>query len=155
MPLDPEKLRGWVYDALIRPKNQIGTQSSGLQLNDISLWVKQKAQEASVFPQDSHFARANLEKADEDAIRECIWSLIIQGIVVPGISSDAYNSNLPWLQVTEWAKVCLERGEYVTYDAHLFLNRLRSEVPGLDPVVELYLKEALNSFRSVVTYQPP
>ncbi len=110
--------------------------------------MKSKAQQAGSIQQDSPFASNNLDKVDEDAIRECIWSLIIQGIVVPGISTDPHGSNLPWLQVTEWGKVCLEKGDYVTYDAFLFLNRLRSEIPGLDSVVELYLKEALNSFRS-------
>ena len=100
-------------------------------------------------PQDTHFGISNLDKADEDAIRECIWSLIIQGIVVPGISNDgSYGSNLPWLQVTEWGRKCLEEGEYLPYDTGLFLSRLRSNIPGLDPTVDLYLKEALNSFRS-------
>ncbi|HEX3821010.1 MAG TPA: hypothetical protein VHW45_11780 [Candidatus Sulfotelmatobacter sp.] len=70
------------------------------------------------------------------------------GIVVPGISTDAYSTNLPWLQVTEWGKECLEKGEYTTYDAALFLERLRSQIPNLDLIVELYLREALTSFRS-------
>jgi hypothetical protein len=151
MRLDPEKLRIWVYDALVRPRNQFGANSSGLQLTDISNWVKQKAQQAGTIEQDTPFSKGHLEKADEDAIRECIWGLIIQGLVVPGapgISSDAYGSNLPWLQVTEWGKTCLEKGEYVPYDAGLFLSRLRAQIPALDPVIELYLKEALISFRS-------
>ena len=148
MPLDPDRLRGWVYDSLVRPTNQVGANSSGLQLADISRWVKQKAQQAGFLPQDTHFATNNLDKRDEDAIRECIWSLIIQGIVVPGVSTDSYGSNLPWLQVTEWGKACLENGEYVPYDTNLYLNRLRSQVPRLDSTVDLYLSEALNSFRS-------
>ena len=85
MSLDPERLRAWVYDALIRPTREVGANSGGLQLGDISRWVKQKAQQAGSVPQDSHFASSNLDKRDEDAIRECIWGLIIQGIVVPGI----------------------------------------------------------------------
>lgn len=148
MPLDPEKLRSWVYDALVRPKSQIGANTGGLQLADIAVWVKQKAQQAGAMRQDTLVGLNNLEKADEDAIRECVWSLIIQGIVVPGISNDAYNANLPWIQVTEWGKACLEKGEYMPYETSLFLARLKKEIPNLDSNVELYLKEALNSFRS-------
>jgi hypothetical protein len=150
MPLEPERVRFWVYDSLVRPKQDLGIAShQALSLSDISSWVKQKAQQSGLLPEDTPFAKSSLEKADEDAIRECIWSLIIQGIVVPGYSSDSvHGANLPWIQVTEWGKSCLEKGEYVPHDAGLFLSRIRSQVPNLDPVVGLYLKEALNSFRS-------
>jgi hypothetical protein len=63
-------------------------------------------------------------------------------------NDDTYQSNLPWVQVTEGGKTCLENGECVPYDAGLFLSRIRSQIPNLDPIVDLYLKEALNSFRS-------
>ncbi len=148
MPLDPDRLRGWVYDSLVCPTSQVGANSGGLQLADISSWLKQKAQQAGLMPQDTHFAKNNLDKRDEDRIRECIWSLIIQGIVVPGISTNSSGSNLPWLQVTEWGKGCLENGEYASYDTTLFLNRIHSQIPDFDSVATLYLKEALNSFRS-------
>ena len=148
MPLDPDRLRNWVYDALVRPKQQVGANTGGLQLADISRWVKQKVQQAGLMPQDTMVGINNLEQADENAIRECIWSLIIQGIVVPGISNDAHGSNLPWIQLTEWGKTCLNSGEYMPYDTGSFLRRLRNQIPGLDSSVELYLKEALNSFRA-------
>jgi hypothetical protein len=95
MPLDPERLRGWVYDALLRPAHEVGANSGGLQLRDISQWVKQKAQQSGSLAQDTLIGINNLDRLDEDAIRECIWSLIIQGIVVPGVSNDAYSANLP------------------------------------------------------------
>ena len=50
--------------------------------------------------------------------------------------------------MTEWGKTCLENGEYVPYEAGLFLSRIRSQIPNLDPIVDWYLMEALNSFRS-------
>lgn len=122
MPIEREKLRSWLYDALTGSKERLGVPyHQALQLSNISGW----------------------------AIRECIWSLIIQGIVVPGSANDsAHQANLPWLQVTEWGKTCLDTGEYLPYDAGLFLTRLRAQTPNLDPVVDIYLKEALNSFRS-------
>jgi len=144
-----EKLRTWVYDALVRPPQQVGSSGQNLQLSDIARWVQQRAQQDKSLPQDPPFAQGNLEKADEDAVRECIWGLIIQGIVVPGISNDgSYGANLPWLQVTEWGRACLQKGEYVPYDTGLYLSRIRVQVPDLDSVVVLYLQEALNSFRA-------
>ena len=148
MPLDTERLRGWVYDALIRPTHEVGANSGGLQLGDISQWVKQRAQQSGSLAQDTRIGTTNLDRADEDAIRECIWGLIIQGVVVPGVSNDAYSASLPWVQVTEWGKTCLATGEYTPYDTGLFLNKLKTLIPGLDPGIEFYLKEALNSFRS-------
>ena len=59
-----------------------------------------------------------------------------------------HGSNLPWLQVTDWGKTCLQKGEYVPYDTGLYLRRLRSQIPELHQLIDLYLKEALNSFRS-------
>jgi hypothetical protein len=148
MAIEREQLRAWVYDALARPPQQVGGNQQ-LQLSDIARWVKQRAQQNRLLPQDTQFASNNLEKTDEDAIRECIWGLTIQGIVVPGSSNDSsYQANLPWLQVTQWGKTCLEKGEYLPYDTGLFLGRIRKQIPQLDAVVQLYLKEALNSFGS-------
>ena len=98
--------------------------------------------------QDTLIGANNLDRMDEDAIRECIWSLIIQGVVVPGVSNDANSANLPWVQVTEWGKASLRTGECTPYDTGLFLGRLRASIPTLDSGAEFYLKEALNSFRS-------
>ena len=93
-----------------------------------------------MLPADTLVATNNLDKVDEDAIRELIWALTIQGIVVPGASNDSsYQANLPWIQVTEWGKSCLKSGEYLPYDTGLFLNRLRGKIPSLDQTAELYI----------------
>ncbi len=149
MPIEREKLCVWVYDALMQPPQRIGASGPNLQLSNIESWVKEKAQEGGLLTQNSFQRTVNLEKADEDAIRECVWSLVIQGIVVPGYSNQGSDgSNLPWLQVTEWGKTCLQTGEYVPYDTGLYLKRLRSRIQELHKLIDLYLKEALNSFRA-------
>ena len=151
MPIERERLRAWVYEALILPKQQLGIPNQPLQLNDISRWIQQKAQQSGLLRSNaaSNPFAIILEQADEDAIRECIWNLIIQGIVVPGSSNEGtYQSNLPWIQVTEWGGICLQKGEFLPYDTGSFLSRLKAQIPHLDQIVELYLKEALNSFRA-------
>lgn len=83
----------------------------------------------------------------EDEVREAIWGLAFQGIIVPGVDSSATQASLPYFKVTEWGKKCLERGEYLPFDADQYIQRLRSEVNSIDPVVDLYLIESLNCFR--------
>jgi hypothetical protein len=149
MPIEREMLREWVYDALSRPVQQVAGGNQALSLSNVATWVSQKAKQAGLLPPDTIHSTSRLTQVDEDAIRECVWGLIIQGIVVPGVSNEGtYQTNLPWIQVTEWGRLCLQRGQYVPFDTGLFLSRLESQIPGLDSVVELYLREGLNCFRS-------
>ena len=67
MPLDPDRLRGWVYDALVRPKREVGANTGGLQLADISRWVKQKAQQAGFMPHDTLIGTNDLEEIDKNS----------------------------------------------------------------------------------------
>ncbi len=90
MAIESTRLRAWVYEALTRPRQELGAQPNGaLQVSNISDWVKGKAQQDNFLPRDTPFSSSNLASVDQDAVRECIWSLIIQGIVVPGISNDS------------------------------------------------------------------
>ena len=86
-----------MYDSLLRTRQELDMGSQSLSLSAIASWVKQKAQQTGLLPPDSQFSHSNLDKADEDAIRECVWGLIIQGIVAPGTcNDDIYQSDLPW-----------------------------------------------------------
>lgn len=82
----------------------------------------------------------------EDQVREVIWELAFQGVVVPGIDN-GHQASLPWFKVTEWGKRCLEKGEYLPHDAGLFMERMRKEFPTLDTAIALYLTESLKCFR--------
>jgi hypothetical protein len=80
-------------------------------------------------------------------VREVIWGLAFQGIIVPGVDSSAVQASLPYFKVTEWGKKCLARGEYLPFDTEQYMQRLRGEVTSIDSVVDLYLIESLNCFR--------
>jgi len=84
--------------------------------------------------------------AIEDQIREIVWELAFQGIIVPGFDSSS-QAGLPWFKLTDWGERSLERGEYLPYDATLFMERLRNEVPAVDPLIVMYLTEGLRCFR--------
>jgi hypothetical protein len=82
----------------------------------------------------------------EDQVREIVWELTFQGIIVPGFDSGS-QAGFPWFKVTDWGKHSLELGEYLPYDATLFIERLHNEVPLVDRLVVLYITEALKCFR--------
>ena len=82
-----------------------------------------------------------------DEIREVVWELAFQGIIVPGIDN-GQQASLPWFKITEWGKRCLEKGEYLSFDAGMFMERIRKEIPNLDVVISLYLVESLKCFRN-------
>lgn len=82
----------------------------------------------------------------EDQVREVVWELTFQGIVVPGVDSGS-QAGFPWFKITDWGKHSLERGEYLPYDATLFIERLHNELPLVDKSILLYITEALKCFR--------
>ena len=146
--VDPQQLRSWVYEFL-RTVLERKPNDQNTQLTDIESYVKPKFQQVGALPQDTPVGSSHLQQTTTDAIREIIWSLIIQGIVVPGISGGGtYGENLPWFRVTDWGKRCLQDGEYLPYDTGQYISRLRTQIPKVYPTVILYLTEGLNCFRS-------
>ena len=143
-----EELRGWVYEALRDDSRQRQKNPNrlDLQLSDIELHVKAKLQAGGEMPTgpNSHFME--IPVAYKDLIREIIWGLVIQGLVVPGASTQ--QASLPQLQVTEWGKKCLEAGEYLPHDAGQYISRVKSQIPDVDNSILLYLQEGLVAFRS-------
>lgn len=83
--------------------------------------------------------------SDEQGYREAIWRLIAKGLAVPG---DRHNSAdfFPHISITEYGIKCLESGKIQAHDPNGYLESLRKRSPNLDPIVEMYISEALNSF---------
>ena len=69
-------------------------------------------------------------------------------LLVPG--ANTRQANLPFFQITEWGRKCLEQGEYLPYDAAQYISRLKTQVPSIEQSILLYLKESLGSFRAGV-----
>jgi hypothetical protein len=125
-------VRALVYQALRKP-----LPSNTAQLQSLVLNVLQMAGEDLAGPNRTTI---------EDQVREVVWELTFQGIIVPGFDSGT-QASLPWFKVTDWGKHSLELSEYLPYDATLFIERLRNEVPLVDTLVVLYITEALKCFR--------
>jgi len=85
-----------------------------------------------------------MPEEDRVKVRQVIWQLIIEGILVPGVSD--LQPDLPFLTVTEYGKKCLEE-EFTPHDPDGYLKYLKDQAPSLDPIVEIYITEALQAYR--------
>jgi hypothetical protein len=137
------QIRALVYERLRKPLS-----SHVAPLQQVASDVQSAAEHSGVVEKGTAIPPyQSLTPWIEDEVREVIWELAFQGIVVPGIDN-GHQASLPWFKITEWGKCCLEKGEYLPHDAGLFMDRLRKEVPTLDAIIALYLIESLKCFRN-------
>ena len=85
-----------------------------------------------------------MPEEDRVKVRQIIWQLIFEGILVPGVSD--IQPDLPFLTVTEYGKTCL-KDETTPHDPDGYLTYIKKQVPSLDPIVEIYITEALQAYR--------
>jgi hypothetical protein len=85
-----------------------------------------------------------LDAGDKALLLEVVWSLIIQGILVPGL--DDSNQGYPFIRLTEYGKRCVEEDRILPHDPDGYLKDFNSAVRGADPVVLEYLTESLQCY---------
>jgi hypothetical protein len=85
-----------------------------------------------------------LEPGDETLLNEVIWSLIIQGILVPGLNDS--NPNLPFLRLTEYGRRCVEEDRLLPHDPDGYLREFQNVIPSVDQTILEYLTESLQCF---------
>ncbi len=123
-----EELRGWVLGALQNylQQKQRNPGMLSLDLTYVESYVKTQLQTTGEIPDGVNSYGVNLPSDYVDRIREIVWGLVIQGIVVPGAST--MQPELPFMQISEWGKRCLAEGEYLPHDAGLYVSRLKSQI---------------------------
>ena len=98
-------------------------------------------------PPSSFPADDALDYADSSVLRQLYWEFFRQGLITPG--KDGLNANFPWFALTEFGRRVFAGGDsYFVHDVTGYEERLKKEVPEIDPVTLLYLKESLQAFRS-------
>lgn len=89
-----------------------------------------------------------LDRPDElrlyEDVRQLLWQLIVQGILVPGL--DKNNQSWPWFTVTEHGKTVIDSQKPQPYDPDGFLEHFSQTVPAADPVIVDYLEEGVRAF---------
>lgn len=113
------------------------------QLADLYSAIEQEAISRGFIASTSNKV-PQLERADEDRIRQLFWQFIIQGILVPGHNSS--NPNLPFFSLTEYGESVISSPDPVPYDPDGYLNHLRTIAPHLDPIATTYVREGLDCF---------
>lgn len=98
-------------------------------------------------PTNITYANSRMPSHSADLFREIFWDLFRQGIITFGINSA--NENYPWFSVTEHGRRVLQgQNPYYFYDVQSYERVIRTNIPGIDDLTVLYLKEAMQDFRS-------
>lgn len=85
--------------------------------------------------------------SDRELFLEVFWALFREGVITLGLN-DA-NRQFPHFRTTEFGRrIAANQQAYFFHDASLYEALIRSEIPALDQVTILYLKEAMQSFRA-------
>ncbi len=124
--MEPEVLRGLLFEAIRRRPDT--------QYNQVQVDVRQLAADRG---------REALDQRDERRLLELTWSLIVQGVIIPGSNVD---NHWPWMRVTEYGRECLAAGEILPHDPDGYLRQLKVRIPIVDDVILLYVEESLECF---------
>jgi hypothetical protein len=81
---------------------------------------------------------------DREKVRQIVWEFILQGILAIGRAET--NPNFPFVSITEHGKKVLESGETLPYDPDGYLRKLKTDIPNLDPIIEMYVTESLQAY---------
>jgi hypothetical protein len=129
--------RGFVMQAF----RERGCSQAGYVLTAVAD-LKAKAQ--GLDPTRAAYGRQFLDKGDQSLVLEVIWSLIVQGILVPGL--DDMNQGWPFLRLTEYGRRCVQEDRILPHDPDGYLREFQNAVPNADPVIIEYLTESLQCF---------
>jgi hypothetical protein len=84
-----------------------------------------------------------LQVEDENRVREVLWDLIIERVLTIG---DYNNDSWPWLSLTDYGKKAIKSKLPIPNDPTGYLNRIKNEIPQLDPIIEIYLSESIRTY---------
>jgi len=88
-----------------------------------------------------------LSRADREVFLEVFWGLFREGVITLGL--DDANREFPFFRVSGFGRRLLKGGDaYFFHDVSSYEKAIRSQVPTVDPVTLVYLKEAMQAFRS-------
>jgi hypothetical protein len=82
-----------------------------------------------------------LAPGDRSILLEVIWSLIVQGVLVPGLSDS--NQGWPFLRLTQYGARCVAEDRILPHDPDGYLREFRGAIPNVDPTIVEYLTESL------------
>lgn len=88
-----------------------------------------------------------LDRQDNEIFLEVFWDLFRQGIITLGMNDS--NREFPWFRLSQIGKQIAEsQSVYFFHDVSTYEHAIRVEVPNINEITLLYLKEAMQAFRS-------
>jgi hypothetical protein len=148
MPHSYEELRTAACDVLSGrvPATYDSDQYGHLAINVAKALLERESQPHRPYYAD-HPGEALLESEDADTFLEVFWDLFRQGVITLGLNDS--NREFPFFRLTALGKRIVEGEDaYFVHDVSGYEMRIAKEIPKIDGVTLLYLKEALQSFRS-------
>ena len=88
---------------------------------------------------------ATLDPPDAEKVRQLFWSLIAQGVIVPGL--DQSNFDVPFFTLTDFGRRVVNSPDPVPHDPDGYLSHLASVAPNVDEIARSYIAEGLECFR--------
>ncbi len=132
-----EEARGFLMQAL--------RQSGWNQVGDLFRAVAELKSGARPIPHGHLFgAERSLASGDRAMILEAIWSLIVQGILIPGL--DDSSQGWPFLRLTEYGQRCVREDRILPHDPDGYLREFQKVIPNADQAVTEYVSESLQCF---------
>jgi hypothetical protein len=93
----------------------------------------------------SHFSQ--LSAHDSELFLEVFWSLFREGIITLGLNDS--NRDFPFFRVTQFGSRIAAHGQaYFFHDVSSYERAIKAEVPAIDDVTLIYLKEAMQAFKT-------
>jgi hypothetical protein len=137
--MQAEEARGFVFQAL----RSGGWDQWVTLLNTVAI-VKARAMNISINQVQAQYGTQVLTDHEKTLIMEVVWSLIIQGILIPGLNDS--NQGWPFLRLTEYGRRCIQEDRILPHDPDGFLRDFLRDVPNADPTIVEYLTESLQCY---------
>ncbi len=90
---------------------------------------------------------SQLDNKDNEIFMEVFWDLFRQGIITLGVNNS--NKEFPWFRVTGLGnKIIQNQSGYFFHDVSSYEEIIKSEIPTINEITLLYLKESMQAFQS-------
>jgi hypothetical protein len=98
--------------------------------------------------QPGHFGATHTpDHQDRETFLEVFWDLFRQGVITLGLNDS--NREFPFFRVTRLGEhIADSQSAYFFHDVDSYQQAIANEVPGINEITLLYLKEAMQAFRS-------
>ena len=143
--LDYEELRPLVLETIKRLQDHPSLQLATI-LDTTESYARGLGFYADVRPWRRYgdITEHSMPKTDREKVRQIVWEYILQGILTIGLNET--NPNFPFVRVTEYGNQVLLSGKILPHDPDGYLSYLKTEIPNLDSMIELYVTESLQAF---------